>query len=73
MAISSEVRAVCGNTASTDPRGGLLARAVPTANGDSTRHPIQRRWHPLGHQLETAAPFLSTSIPYRKRSTIRER
>jgi hypothetical protein len=30
---SSEVRAVCGNTASTDPRGGLLARAVPTANG----------------------------------------
>lgn len=32
MATSSEVRAVCGNAASTDPRGGLLARAVPTAN-----------------------------------------
>ena len=32
MRPSSEVRAVCGNTASTDLRGGLLERAVPTAN-----------------------------------------
>ena len=32
MPLSSEVRAVCGSAASTELRGGRLARAVPTAN-----------------------------------------
>jgi len=61
VAISSEVRAVCGNTASTDPRGGLLARAVPTANtgqeprASGSRHlPASRfqRDQPPQHQYQ---------------------